>query len=381
MTKKDHQDKQWVKCDVEQEYFGDDRKLSKEERKRRQSQDRSKYKKTDQKKLKKAAEQQEKNPEHENLLRGRVLSIQSEGITVEHEKDIFLCKLRGALKKEKTQFKNLVTVGDFVLFENIESGEGSIAFIEPRTSTLSRADNLSRRKEQLIAANIEQVLITVSVIIPQLKPFLVDRYIIAAKKGNMQPVVLINKIDLLDENSDDPVVQEQKILFDDFMMAYTYTDIPIIPISATTGEGIQALKDVMKDKASVFSGQSGVGKSTLINEITGLDLRIGDAVLKTRKGAHTTTMAQLLQLDFGGWCIDTPGIKSFGVWDLQKKEIEEHYEEIYKKGSDCKFPNCTHTHEIDCAVKEAVENGEISALRYDSYAALLEAVDEEHKRR
>lgn len=376
-NKEKYQQGRWVGCDQEQQYFGDERKVSKLERKKRQAQDRSKYKKTDQQKQAK-----ETTELAEGQLRGRVLSIQSRGILVEHASKEYLCTLRGVLKKEKSSFKNLITVGDFVHFTLLEDQEGVIRYVEPRHSILSRADNLSRRKQQLIAANIDQVLITVSVITPLLKPSLVDRYIIAAIKGNMLPVVLVNKIDLLKQNlTDDPRFLEQSALYEEFIKAYVHSAIPVIPISVETGEGLDQLRAVMKDKASVFSGQSGVGKSSLINKITKLNLPVGETVAQTRKGSHTTTTAQLVPLEFGGWCIDTPGIKSFGVWDLQASEIEGYYEEIHRIGLTCKFPNCTHTHESDCAVKAAVDNGEISPLRYDSYLALLETVDEEHKRR
>jgi len=378
MEEKKSYEKKWVRCEVEQEYFGDERKTGKEDRKRKQAGDRSKYKKTDKDQSKKNAENAP-DFDKKNALSGRVLSISSAGITVAFEGKIFICTLRGILKKEKTQFKNLVTVGDLVLFEPIDEKEGAIIKVETRHSILSRADNLSRRKEHLIAANIDQVLITASVVIPPLKPFLIDRYIIAAKKGNMQPVILINKIDLLEEESF--TAEAEKNLFEEFIKGYAHSGIPLIPICAKTGAGMETLREIMKDKVSVFSGQSGVGKSTLINTVTGLNLLTGDAVQKTGKGAHTTTSANLLPLDFGGWCIDTPGIKSFGVWNLKKNEIEEYYSEIHEKGYECKFPNCSHTHETNCAVKEAVDKEEISFLRYASYVSLIETIDLEHKRR
>ena len=141
------------------------------------------------------------------------------------------------------------------------------------------------------------------------------------------------------------------------------------------------LREVMKDKASVFSGQSGVGKSSLINTMTGLELRVGETVERTKKGAHTTSTTNLIPLPFGGWCIDTPGIKSFGVWDLKKEDVEGYFSEIHHAGAQCKFPDCTHTHETDCAVHRAVDAGEISLLRFASYAALKESASAEHVRR
>ncbi len=367
--------KQWVGCDVEAEYMGEERKQSKEDRKRLSKRDRSKYKKTDQKMLKKA-----ENSSDDSLPTGRVLSIKSQEIIVEHEGKIYRCMLRGILKKERNNMKNLVTVGDMVRFEPLNENEGAITFVNPRKSVLSRADNLSRRKEHLIAANIDQVLITASLVNPPLKPFLIDRYIIATQKGNMNPVLIVNKVDLL-ENNEDPFVLEEKELYEEFLKAYAKSGFPIISISAETGEGLEALRDIMKDKSSVFSGQSGVGKSSLINKITGLDLTVGETVSHTKKGAHTTTSAQLIPLSFGGWCIDTPGIKSFGLWNLTPEEVEPYFDEIIEAGHHCKFPDCSHRHEKECAVIAAVEEGTISIIRYASYIALLDTLAEEHKRR
>lgn len=366
---------------IEEDYFDGERKKKKTERKALESSDRSKFKKTDHDKwLAQKKTIQERALEDVDLKRGRVLSINPQGIRVSYENEIINCQLRGLLKKEKRQEKNLVTVGDFVLFTESNPTEGSIQKVEERKSVLARADNLSRRKQQLIAANIDQVLITISVVSPSLKGFLADRYIIAADKGGMRPIILINKIDLL-EGPSNPEIEKEKEMLEDLKKGYQAAGIPVISVSCVTGEGMEALKEVMRDKASVFSGQSGVGKSSLINEITGLNLRTGETVDRTNKGSHTTTTAQLIPLSFGGFCIDTPGIKSFGVWNLSREEVEAYFEEIHELGSGCKFPNCHHLHEVKCAVKDAVADGTLSAVRYLSYLSLLETIDEEHVRR
>lgn len=327
--------------------------------------DRSKYKKTDHKKREmRLSDEAQKKLAKKEWMRGRVLGISPEGISVEYEKKIHLCVLRGALKQELSRFKNLVTVGDFVLFDL----EGTIAHVEERHSVLSRQEHLGRRKAQLIAANIDQVLITVSVVSPPLKPSLVDRYIIATCKGGMKPVIVINKIDLLEKAS------EEKKMVELFINTYRSLEISVIPISTLTGEGMELLKQHMKDKSSLFSGQSGVGKSSLINAVTGLSLPIGDIVEKTQKGSHTTSAARLIPLEFGGWCIDTPGIRSFGVWDLQRDDLNTYFPEIFEVSKHCKYPNCTHVHEPDCALEEAVEAGNISPLRVDSYLKLLASI-------
>lgn len=360
--------------DDEAEYFGEERKKKKQEIKDLKASDRSRFKKTDkdkwiqQNKLDKARSV-------EGLTRGRVLSISSQEITVDADGKLYACQLRGLLKKVKTQDKNIVAVGDFVFFLPLNDKEGAIQAVDERYSILARADNLSRRKQQLIAANIDQVLITVSVVIPALKPFLIDRYIIAADKGGMKPIVIINKIDLLKDS------ETETEIYEELKKGYLAANIPFLGVSAITGEGVEELKVLMKDKTSVFSGQSGVGKSSLINLMTGLDLRIGGTVDKTGKGSHTTTTARLIPLSFGGFCIDTPGIKSFGVWNLERSEVEAYFDEIHEIGANCKFPDCHHLHETECAVKDAVENNQLSLIRYLSYISLLETMDAEHVRR
>ncbi len=367
----------WVACEVEQEYLGEDRKGSKMERKRVRAKDRSKYKKTDLQKM--APAEIEKHPDWKQ---GRVISIVPKGILVATDASQVVCSLRGALKKEKGQLKNLVTVGDEVFFEEKSLGEGLIMAIGERRTVLSRADNLSRRKEQLIAANIDQVLITTSVVSPALKVPLIDRYIIATEKGGMEPVIVVNKIDLLQKGDpQDPLIQMERELYEAFLAAYAQAGIPVVSVSAETGEGMEALKEIMKDKSSVFSGQSGVGKSSLINAVTDYQLEVGDVVERTKKGSHTTTTTRLLHLAFGGWCIDTPGIKSFGVWELVPEELESYFSEIFTKGHECRYPDCSHRHEAECAVIQAVEAGTISYLRYLSYVTLMESISNEHFRR
>jgi ribosome biogenesis GTPase len=374
--------KRWIGCDVEAEYFGDERKVGKAERKKASAKDRSKYKKTDKEKTKLLDAGKREKLESGHLLRGRVLSILSEGILVEHEGATFTCILRGSLKKEKTQAKNLVTVGDFVLFEEIAPSEGAIVNVEPRRTTLSRADNLSRRREQLIAANIDQVIITASVVSPPLKPALIDRYIIATRKGGMEPLVVINKADLLEgEQADNPTVELEKEIMEEILQSYAKVGIPVIAVSVKENQGLDELCAAMAGKSSVFSGQSGVGKSSLINAVTGSELLVSGVVERTKKGSHTTTRAHLVKLKCGGWCIDTPGIQSFGVWDLDKDEIEQYFTEIYSTGRKCHFPDCSHRGEKECAVIEAVENGTISILRYESYVNLIEGAGEQHYRR
>lgn len=367
--------------DYEEDFHSkSDRKASRKERKIITDKDRSKYKKTDTDQKKKTTPLD--TPMSDDSKKGQVLSISPEGILVMNDGKQWICQLKGALKQEKNKTKNLVAVGDFVAFIPKDEQSGTIHFILPRKSILSRADNLSRRKEQLIAVNIDQVFISCSVVNPSLKPYLVDRYIIAAQKGNMEPIIVINKTDLLSCEDIDPITLEvEKEIYAAFIKSYTSIGIKVISVSTMTGEGIDKLKECMRNRTSVFSGQSGVGKSSLINATTGSSLRTGEIVSKTNKGSHTTTSTHLVPLEDGGFCVDTPGIKSFGIWDLQKEELTAYYPEFAPYSSSCKFPNCSHMNEPECAVINAVENGEISELRFGSYCALMTSLSEEHRHR
>ena len=380
----DERSKRWTHHELEDEYLHHEKREGRAQRKIAVSKDRSKYKKKDGKMLEKDKERQLNVISKEDLIRGRVISIASEGIIVDANGKRYTCFLRGILKKEKTQSKNLVVVGDFVHFSISSEGEGAIASVEPRQSVLSRADNLSQRKEQLIAANIDQVLITVSVVRPLLKPSLVDRYIIATEMGGMTPIVVVNKIDLFElehSHMDDALIEKEKELYETFLKDYAAAGFKIISISCETKQGLDELEAVMKDKSSVFSGQSGVGKSSLINAVAGFNLKVNETVERTRKGSHTTTMASLFPLPFGGWCIDTPGIKSFGIWNLEKEEVKNYFFDIPDMTFDCKYPSCMHVHEPGCKVKEAVEKGEYSVMRYGSYLSLIVELETEHLRR
>lgn len=375
-------ERHWSGCPIEEAYFGENRKAGKEERKRIKAKDRSKYKKTDLNKAQKKSESPALTDLKEGEREGRVLSIMPQGIVVDSSGERIICSLKGALKKEKTQLKNLVAVGDIVCFEMRAGNEGVIFHVQPRTTILSRADNLSRRKEQLIAVNIDQVIIVASVVNPPLKPSVIDRYIIATEKGGMRPLIVVNKIDLLDSETYDASLREaERECLAELISAYKAIDVPLITVSVSEKKGIDELKEAMRGSTSVFSGQSGVGKSSLINATTGLNLATGETVAKTGKGAHTTTRAELIPLAGGGWCIDTPGIKSFGLWKLDESEVEDYFDEIHALGLHCKFSDCTHTCEESCNVQKALEEGALSPLRYISYLALQDSVRESHVRR
>lgn len=365
-----------MEWDEEEDYFSNLRKEHKTERKIASATDRSKNKHTDRKQQKETFTP----PKEPGSLQGRVIGLFNQGwLVVDQAQEgpgkEYSCSLKGSLKQEKGRAKNLVAVGDIVWFTLQSQEEGVIIAVAPRKTCLIRADNLSQRKQQIIATNVDQVLITTSVVRPYLKPPLVDRYIIAAEQGAMQPIIVINKIDLL---SEDPAEEE---LYEEFIKAYSKTGIPLIPVSAKDQEGIEKLRKIVQGKTCVFAGQSGVGKSSLINLLTGLDLRTGQTVHKTGKGSHTTTTARLIPMSGGGFCVDTPGMQSFGVWELKQEDVEGYFPDIFAIGHKCKYADCTHTGEPDCAVWQALESGEISPMRFDSYCALLGSIAKGHRRR
>jgi len=369
MSKSDHH------LDYEQHYFSQKNKESKKDKKLAQNKDRSKYKKTDRDK--------KVIPTLSALIQelplGRVISVTSEGMLVASEEKNYICSLRGSFKQEKTKHKNLVTVGDMVRFEILDEKIGVIEAIEPRKSVLCRAENHSRHKQQLLAANIDQVFITTSPFLPSFKPTLIDRYVIMAQKGNMTPIVVINKWDLLshpEEGASPEMIEAAKEFIELFIEGYKTLGVTVLCVSAEQGDGLEDLAKLMEGKTSVFSGQSGVGKTSLINKLSGLDLRTSDVRAQTQKGRHTTTSASLLPLAHGGYCVDTPGIKSFGLWEITLEELKDYFPDIQLFAKKCRFPDCKHIHEPDCAVIRAVEKGKLSPLRYESYLLLHEDLKE-----
>ncbi|MEN9654528.1 MAG: putative ribosome biosis GTPase RsgA [Chlamydiota bacterium] len=336
--------------DYEEQFHALNRKQHRKDRKYAQKSDRSKFKKTDQ--VEKVVLTQ--------LPRGRVVSMTGERILVDHEDGTtIVCSLKGQLKKDKSLVKNLIAVGDWVRITE----EGSIADVEPRTTILSRVD-ITGKKEQVIATNVDQLLIVVSVVEPPLKPALVDRYLIAAEKGGLHPIVVINKIDLL---KDDDVKQ----LYTEFLSVYERLGLPIVSVSSIDGTGVAALRGLLQNKTTVVSGQSGVGKSSLLNAAFQTQLKVGQLTKTTSKGAHTTATAELVRLPGGGYCVDTPGIRSFAVWQLTVDDVKSHFHELALYAKKCHYADCNHTNEPTCAVRKAFTKGKISAMRFSSYEALL----------
>lgn len=293
-------------------------------------------------------------------LPGRVLSVHGLTSTVEDEQGrVYQCATRRLLKTLSTDQRHVVAAGDRVRFRLADEEEGIIERIEPRTSVLSRT---SKGRQHIIVANVDQLLIVSSAAEPYLKPNLIDRFLISAHKNRLQPLVCINKIDLVEPASLQPLVG-----------VYSQLGYRVLLVSAKSGFGIDRLRRELAGRASVVAGQSGVGKSSLLNAIDPkLQLRVATVSAETQKGRHTTTTARLWPLASGGYVVDTPGIRQFQLWDVIAAEVAGYFRDLRPYVSRCRFPDCSHIHETDCAVKDAVADGRIDARRYESYCQIFE---------
>lgn len=297
--------------------------------------------------------------------RGRVIKVFGLQSVVEADDGRqFRCAVRRLLKSLVTDERSIVTTGDLVWFRPAGNDEGMIERVEPRHGILTRA---SRRREHVLVANVDQLVIVMSLVQPDLKPHLIDRYLAAAQMGGLAPVICLNKADLV-----------EAWRLQSLVGAYWQLGIPTLLTSAVSGEGIDRLRELLKDRATVFSGQSGVGKSSLLNAVQPeLGLRVRTVSEVNQKGRHTTTTAELIRLGFGGWVVDTPGIRQFQMWDIIPEEVEGFFPEFRPYVALCAFPDCTHTHEERCAVKRAVDRRQISVRRYHSYMGMFTGSMEE----
>jgi ribosome biogenesis GTPase len=276
---------------------------------------------------------------------------------------LYECTVRRVVRTMSRDQRGAVVAGDSVVFQALDREHGVIERINPRRTVLARS---IKGKEQVIAANISQALILVSAANPSLKTNLIDRLLISAHKGGAKPIICINKCDLVDAVRLQPIVG-----------TYARLGYEILLTSATAQIGIDELKHMLQGHETVAAGQSGVGKSSLLNALQpGLRLETGAVSAWSQKGRHTTRTAVLHPLDFGGWVVDTPGIRQMELWAVQPQEVEGFFPEFRPFVPGCHFPDCSHEHEAGCAVKRAVERDLISPVRYASYLRLVSGTDE-----
>ncbi len=295
-----------------------------------------------------------------NCLRGRVIRMHGLLLIVRGDDGRnYSCHVRRLLKSLEIEGRNVVTVGDRVWFRpgGPAGAEGLIERVETREGVITRG---YRNRQQVLAANVDQVLIVSALAEPGLKLGLVDRYIVSAEIGGVRPIVVLNKADLVDMAGFQWVVG-----------LYTQLGYETVVTSAADGRGIDRLRGLVSQGVTALSGQSGVGKSSLLNVVQpGLNLKVREVSDWTFKGKHTTTSAELIDLEHGGFVVDTPGLRQFELWGVVPGELEAYFVEFRPFIPHCRFPDCSHTHEHSCAVKDAVYWGQIHPGRYDSYRKL-----------
>lgn len=285
---------------------------------------------------------------------------------------VFNATVRGRLRLKDMKTTNPIAVGDRVEFDMVSDNEAVITGIKPRKNYIIRRSTNLSRQAHILAANIDKLFLIVTLTRPETRYEFIDRFLVTAEAYKIPVCIVLNKIDLLD--TDD--LQEE---LEYFKYVYSSAGYEILQVSALKNINIDKIKEQIPGKVSLFSGNSGVGKSAVINRIApGLALKTGEISKAHNKGMHTTTFYEMFEVD-NGFIIDSPGIKGFGLIDIDKAEIYHYFPEIFKVSHGCKFGMCSHTHEPGCAVKEAVENGIISESRYISYLKIFE--DEESKYR
>lgn len=319
-----------------------------------------------------------------NILEGLVIKQQSGFFSVETATGIYVCQLRGRLKdmatrrvnKEEEERTDLCAIGDRVTIALQTDGSGVIEAVQPRQQYLSRADHTGGRsaqvqgKEQVIIANADQAVFVFAANHPEPNPRTLDRLLVAAEKGSIPQIrIVCNKVDL-------STTEETAAVFG----VYEKIGYPVLYASATTGQGIDELRDILTGHLSVFTGPSGVGKTSLLNAIQqDLGLRVSAVSTATTKGRHTTVHSELFPLEGGGYVADTPGIRSIGIWDVEPGELEAYFIDIEPFMADCRFTDCTHLHEPGCAVVAAVKRGDITPARFKSFHRLRKELEDTYE--
>lgn len=303
-------------------------------------------------------------------MNGLVVKNTGSWYTVKTEEGKLIdCKIKGNFRLKGIRSTNPVAVGDNVEIVPNQEGTAFIVSIDDRRNYIIRKSQNLSKQSHIIAANVDQALLVVTVNHPQTSTTFIDRFLASAEAYRVPVVLMFNKTDIL---TDDELRYQEMM-----MTLYDNIGYKCCAVSASTGKGISEVMPLLADKITVLSGNSGVGKSTLINRILpDANLRTAELSDAHNTGMHTTTFSEMLELPVGGYIIDTPGIKGFGTFDIEREELTSYFKEIFDYSKDCKFNNCTHTHEPGCAVLEAVKHHYIAESRYQSYLSMLEDKEE-----
>jgi ribosome biogenesis GTPase / thiamine phosphate phosphatase len=307
-------------------------------------------------------------------LKGIVTKSTGSWYTVRTEDNNYIeCRIKGKFRLEDRRSSNPITVGDVV---NIEAEEDKITSviteIYPRKNYIIRQSSKSRTAEHIIAANLDQAIVLVTISMPRTSAGFIDRFLVTAGAYHVPSVIIFNKTDIYSK--------KEKEKLNEFNSIYIDAGYMVLAISAATGENMGEVQQLLKNKITLMCGHSGSGKSTLINKIyPEFKLKTGAISTIHDKGMHTTTFAEMLELPSGGFIIDTPGIKEFGILDFEPAEVSQFFPEMTKLASQCKFNDCLHINEPKCAVKEAVVSGEISESRYNSYLGIIAELQRDEK--
>lgn len=307
-------------------------------------------------------------------LRARVIRPDAKGCLVRLDESLddlpgdgreLWCGVRGRIHlKNRRGQKSPVVVGDVVDVVRTAPDRGAVVGVHPRETTLSRPSIHRERIEHVMAANVDRVVIVASAADPVFNPGLVDRMLAVVEFSHLEATIVVNKMDLVDEPPPEAAT-------------YTSLDYTVVLASATTGEGVDALRASLRGHRSVVAGHSGVGKSSLLNALEpGLGLAVGDVNVMTRRGRHTTTAAVWIPFGEDGAVVDTAGIREFGLFGIPKRDVPWLFRDLARVAPGCRYPDCSHVHEPNCAVLDAVEAGELALFRYESYLRILEGLEE-----
>ncbi len=316
-----------------------------------------------------AGKRQEVPPDSEVVggPQGRVVEVSSGLCRVEVPDGVALCSLRGSLSASETGYTNVVAVGDWVVISQNGPGQGVVEEVLPRRNQIARPDPFYSHLRQTLVANVDQLLVVASWRDPHMWPELIDRYLIAADRDGVTPLLCVNKIDLAES------MQEVRAT----VSPYRELGYQVILTSAERGDGVAALRLLLEGQVTVLAGLSGVGKSTLLAAVEpGFDLRVGDVNEERHQGRHTTSQAVMLPLGGRSYVVDTPGIREFGLAGLRRRELIAYYPELEEVARSCRFSDCTHNHEPECAVRAAAEEGVVSATRFHSYRKIWDTLPE-----